>query len=1064
MTKKALSLLLAIVMVLGMIPPMRANALTYEMADAVIVNNVALDDGYYVLNGSTEPKKGMPSADSDYAYFKDQVLYLKNFDVTTYRNNRVDSDKWVKCGIGLFQYTELYWDDSYLGSLINDFPLRIHLTGENRITDSSADYAIYACYNATVTFTGSGTLEMNRPIEVTGGITVKGGNFRMTESGAGDKVPMIKTASFKMMGGDLNMRAAYRSGIECTDFVMSSGNLDLNVLGNSQYTGSGLLTTGGVSIAGGAVKIQSDGDAVRCSSLSIQNGIESVEIVSTGSGQDSSYMAVDASTVTLPTDCSTVVSENADGSSKTVLSGNYSGNLAGYDYVKCAKPVTYIIAKSTEPIAGTVNTAPIITIAPECHCKVSDYAEGYWLYYTKGLGWRRMEENTKFEVGKDYAYYFAIETTDGYTFPADGGNVNGILECDQGYFGADVNRVDGRDDVAEMMLSYQPCTYGAPLEFIDQTPVFVEGSYANTCEVEGFPGETITFSFNHQPLTAAQKAQGYEVRRTFLVYQGLANPLHTVQKDTGTQPLSFSFTIDQTQTYLVAESIELVKNGTVLQTKSIMYMVKVVSNGTPVIFTADSSNAFGGTVTVDIDAMAKKDANLKTALDNGTVKYQWYRGYTQIPGATGQSYTFHADDVGKDIRVTVVYGDNGSISEPFTVTGTAPAFTQQPTGGNVAPGKNMTVKWATNFTPAKIVVESYNFVGLASEYAVLSGTATSTALPANEYGYVIKAYYNDNDFIISDKFTVVEVETPADPEVTRLSGKNRVLTSFAVANQLKERMGIEKFKTVVVAYGRNFPDALAGSYLAARKGAPILLTENGADNNVLTYLEENLVSGGKVYILGGTAAVSQSFEDSAKMKGYNVNRLKGKDRYLTNLEILKEAGMNGTDEILIATGTNFADSLSASATGLPIVLVGKTLTAAQKDFLTTSSRKFVIIGGTGAVSEAVEAELAQIGTVERIKGKSRYETSVVIAERYFANPTAAILAYAQDFPDGLCGGPLAYKLGAPLILTSNTNYAAADAYIEGITSGAVTGGTARLTDKTVREIFDLEDDVEIPVN
>jgi putative cell wall-binding protein len=173
--------------------------------------------------------------------------------------------------------------------------------------------------------------------------------------------------------------------------------------------------------------------------------------------------------------------------------------------------------------------------------------------------------------------------------------------------------------------------------------------------------------------------------------------------------------------------------------------------------------------------------------------------------------------------------------------------------------------------------------------------------------------------------------------------------------------------------------------------------------------------------------------------------------------------MNGTDEILIATGTNFADSLSASATGLPIVLVGKTLSQDQKDFLATSSRKFVIIGGTGAVSEAVEAELAQIGTVERIKGKSRYETSVVIAERYFANPTAAILAYAQDFPDGLCGGPLAYKLGAPLILTSNTNYAAADAYIEGITSGAVTGGTARLTDKTVREIFDLADDMVIPV-
>ena len=176
----------AIVMVLGLIPAMRANALTYEMADAVIVNNVGLDDGYYVLEGSTEAKKGTPPVDADYAYFKDQVLYLKNFDITTYRENRVSAEKVVKCGIGMNQYVNLYWDDSYLGSLINDFPLTIHLTGTNRITDSLAEYSIYACYDATVTFTGDGTLEMNRPMEVSAGTTVKSGTVRMTESGAAD--------------------------------------------------------------------------------------------------------------------------------------------------------------------------------------------------------------------------------------------------------------------------------------------------------------------------------------------------------------------------------------------------------------------------------------------------------------------------------------------------------------------------------------------------------------------------------------------------------------------------------------------------------------------------------------------------------------------------------------------------------------------------------------------------------------------------------------------------------------------------------------------------------------
>ena len=303
---------------------------------------------------------------------------------------------------------------------------------------------------------------------------------------------------------------------------------------------------------------------------------------------------------------------------------------------------------------------------------------------------------------------------------------------------------------------------------------------------------------------------------------------------------------------------------------------------------------------------------------------------------------------------------------------------------------------------------------------------------------------------------------PGTANVIRLSGKNRYDTAFAVANQLKKNLGITQFGSVVVAYGQNFPDALTGSYLAAVKNAPILLTEKSADARVLAYIEENLVPGGTVYILGGTAAVTQEFEDGANELGFTVKRLKDKNRYGTNLKILEEAGVNKTDEILIATGTNYADSLSASATGLPMLLVGGSLTEEQKAFLATTSGRFVIIGGTGAVSQKVEDQLNGIGTAERVKGKTRYETSVVIAQRYFGSPKAAVLAYAQGFPDGLCGGPLAMNMGAPLILTSNESPAAADAYIEGITVGAVTGGTGRITDDTVRAIFDLAMDALIP--
>ena len=341
----------------------------------------------------------------------------------------------------------------------------------------------------------------------------------------------------------------------------------------------------------------------------------------------------------------------------------------------------------------------------------------------------------------------------------------------------------------------------------------------------------------------------------------------------------------------------------------------------------------------------------------------------------------------------------------------------------------------------------------------------------NAFGNVVAdAYYPGNNDTWTERVRgnyggeLTWISYGAVEGIIRLAGANRYDTAFAVADQLKENLGVEKFEAVVVAYGQNFPDALTGSYLAAVKNAPILLTESSASVQLKVgdYISRNLVAGGKVYILGGTAAVSFEFEIAMRGLGYQVVRLKGAGRYETNLAILEEAGVNTTDEVLIATGTNYADSLSASATGLPMLLVGDSLTPSQIAFLYGTSRKFVILGGTGAVSAEVEEELARIGSVVRVKGSSRYGTSVAIAERYFRNPEAAVLAYAQGFPDGLCGGPLAVSMGAPLILTSNEAWEIADEYVRDISTGAVTGGTSRISDDTVREIFDLPYDTPIP--
>ena len=297
-------------------------------------------------------------------------------------------------------------------------------------------------------------------------------------------------------------------------------------------------------------------------------------------------------------------------------------------------------------------------------------------------------------------------------------------------------------------------------------------------------------------------------------------------------------------------------------------------------------------------------------------------------------------------------------------------------------------------------------------------------------------------------------------EVERLFGDSRYDTGYAVADALKAVYGIEKFEAVVVATGKNFADALAGSYLAVANNAPILLT-NGKDDNIAelhAYIAANVAEGGKVYILGGDGAVPTAVDEIEK---YDVVRLYGNSRYDTNLAILDEAGVSG-DSIIVATGKNFADSLSASAAKLPILLVkpDAALNDDQKAVL-DGMKNIYIVGGEGAVSAATQAELEAFGEVTRVFGESRYDTSVEVAKTFCKDVDFAVVASGKNFPDGLCGGPLAAALNAPLVLTKDGGADAASTYVaeNGIASGYVLGGEGALTDATVTEVFGLENEV-----
>ncbi|MBQ9562137.1 MAG: cell wall-binding repeat-containing protein, partial [Lachnospiraceae bacterium] len=315
---------------------------------------------------------------------------------------------------------------------------------------------------------------------------------------------------------------------------------------------------------------------------------------------------------------------------------------------------------------------------------------------------------------------------------------------------------------------------------------------------------------------------------------------------------------------------------------------------------------------------------------------------------------------------------------------------------------------------------------------------------------------------------VVKVEKPVAKEIVRVYGSTRYKTGLAIADEIKREAGIDKFDSIILATGQEFADALAGSYLSYKKNAPIVLTREKDVNLVNAYIQENLKEGGTVYVLGGEKAMPETWLTG--LEDIDVRRLAGGTRYATNLEIIKEAGVAAGEEILICTGVNYADSLSAASTGKALFLVNETLTKKQKEMLQSLAEQgctFTILGGENAITLETEGLIREVVgdalAQDRIAGSTRYRTSVLIAERYFPDAKNIVLAVGDNYPDGLCGGMLGVVRQAPIVLTLEGKAKAAKDYAaaRGIHSGIVLGGPKLISDEMARSILDVDESVEV---
>lgn len=199
--------------------------------------------------------------------------------------------------------------------------------------------------------------------------------------------------------------------------------------------------------------------------------------------------------------------------------------------------------------------------------------------------------------------------------------------------------------------------------------------------------------------------------------------------------------------------------------------------------------------------------------------------------------------------------------------------------------------------------------------------------------------------------TVNKIKAAGFKNIVRLGGQNRYATNINIVNN----MNIPTGTSVVIANAKSYADSLAISGFAGAKGMPIFLTNSGEiSKEVLNKIGQ--IKPSNIYIIGGETVVSSSVANKLSSYG-KVERLGGKTRIETALEIAKKFSTSETSTAMIAYAKNFPDALTgsvlASKTSSPIILVDNEVSA-QKVFL--DSRKFnklYILGGNNAVPDNI---------------------------------------------------------------------------------------------------------------
>ncbi|MDR3586721.1 MAG: cell wall-binding repeat-containing protein [Desulfosporosinus sp.] len=402
----------------------------------------------------------------------------------------------------------------------------------------------------------------------------------------------------------------------------------------------------------------------------------------------------------------------------------------------------------------------------------------------------------------------------------------------------------------------------------------------------------------------------------------------------------------------VLSSVATAQGNLVLNSSSLIKVKLADSNGNPLA---------GKAITVDASAVDAGNQSL-TTLSDGTCNF------SLTPTEMGTVYFQHGGQVVGSLAVaggagaTVKTFGSLVLNAPSLVTGTLRGSDGNP------------------LTKTTVTLDESGIAGSSQTYTTLNDGTFNISMTPTRLGQVNFLYGGD----VVGSMTVQPTYV-ANPRIGANIFDNPSM-SVAVAQK-----GWTSAQNIILTRQDVLVDAMTAIPLSKKLDAPILMTEtNSLPDAVLSEIKS--LKAANIYIIGGAGAVGTGVENLLKGQGLNVIRIDGTDRYTTAAEIAKLLGPAQTAYLACGYGEPDAivGSVFAAEQGYPVLLTDSSnLPAETKTYLSGATTKIFILGGTGVVTPALEATLANNYSVTRLGGSDRYYTEQAVCENYFENKSAS---------------------------------------------------------------------------